>query len=74
MPNLILVPQKSKQVRADYKEIERRIRVRAPEVAVFVVTLVVRALLCRCSEASREYRPLETADLIARRRVCAAGR
>jgi len=36
MPNLILVHQKTKQDRADYEEIERRIGIRAPDVAVFI--------------------------------------
>ena len=37
MPNLILVHQKSKQDRAEYEEIGRRVGVRAPDVAVFIV-------------------------------------
>jgi len=36
MPNLILVHQQTKQDRADYEEIARRMRLRAPEIAVFI--------------------------------------
>lgn len=36
MPNLILVHQRTKQDRADYEEIARRIGERAPDIAVFI--------------------------------------
>lgn len=37
MRNLILIRQGTKQDRADYEEIARRIGARAPDVAVFIV-------------------------------------